>query len=86
MTYRPPRRVVRFRSSKLLEARLKRADLSITELARLTGVSRQSLGRLRMGDAKGMRIEHAEAIERALSAKHGSLFDYSEHERTAAAS
>ena len=81
MTYRPPRRVVRLRSTKLLENRLKRLNLSAAELCRLTGISRQSIGRLRMEHATGMRVEHAEAIERALSVKHGYLFDFAEYDR-----
>lgn len=77
--YRSPMRsLARLRSRRRLEGAMRSRDVNANELAHLAGVHRQSISKLRRGEAHRMKAESAYAIEKALRVERGHLFDYAD--------
>jgi len=71
MAYRPPRttKLKLLTSPDVLEAAMRRRDLSASELARLAGTHRQTISSLRTGKQNRVDANTATAIEKALRAE-----------------
>jgi transcriptional regulator with XRE-family HTH domain len=70
------------RSPFNFERAMRRRNVNVTELARLTERSRTSMSLIRSG-RQVPSVETATAIERALDVDHGALFDFGDEPRRA---
>jgi hypothetical protein len=61
---------------------MQRRDVNVTELARLTAISRTSMSLIRSG-RQVPTVDTATAIEKALAVEHGALFDFGEPDGSA---
>lgn len=87
MAYRPliDHEVVALRSPTRLEKAMRRRDVNGRELARLAGINHETIARLRRGGAHSIRRSSAQAIERALRAPEGEIFNYTDVDNEASA-
>lgn len=66
---------MKLKSRDVLRQYMKYRNVNVRELAEQAKVSRSTVGHLHSGKRKGCRPEAAAAIERALEAPSGLLFD-----------
>lgn len=73
---RPHNHYAPLRSTRRLEAAMRKRDVNGSELALLADTHRQTISNLRRGERGAVRQEVAEAIEDALRVDRGHLFTY----------
>lgn len=75
MPYRPRLRVAKLTSIVALESAMRRRNINGSQLARVAGISRQTVSHLRTGRTTGTYAKTAEKIADALNVPVEKLFE-----------